>query len=299
MRKWIKLGKLFLSFTLAVVFLFGLVHTAEADFGDYGGSSDYGDSGSDWGSDWSSGGSGSYSGSSGSFGVPGMIFTSIGFYFLVIRPMMKGSKGSTTQKAHPPGAARTTGLRPLSDIYNTDPNFSEAGITQRLSNLYVQMQNCWQAKDLLTLRGDFTDQQYAQFDRQLQRYRAEAQTNIIERIAILGVDLRGIKQDDRNDILVANMRTRIVDYVIDDKTGSVIRGSNTAEKFMEYEWTLIRPRGSQTKQQSADEAFICPNCSAPININQSAQCPYCGSIVTKTDYDWVISEIKGLSQRTS
>ena len=274
-----------------------------ADFGDFSGDSDYGggwDSGG--GYDYDSGDSYGGGGSS-SFSGPGevfifLIFAVISFYFMY-RPTFKKSGKNTGRR--PPSASPakpTTGLYPVITIKKWDPDFSAERVAMRLSNLYVQMQNCWTARDITPLRRDFTNEQFAQYDRQLQRYRTDGQTPVIERIAVLDVTLAGAKQSDTHDILVANLSTRITTYTVDDKTGRVVRGSKNQEKFMTYEWTLIRPRGSQTTPQNKDSAFNCPNCNAPVNINQSAQCPFCGSVITKTDYDWVISGIKGISQRT-
>ena len=290
-------------------------YLAGADFGDFGGDSDYGSSwdsdySSDWGSSWdddddysySSSGSSSYSSDGSDPGGLLELLLGLAIFFgvpiLVIRNIIKSISKSSKSSAKAPGASATTGLLPLLELYTTDPNFSEDDLRRRLSNLYVQMQSCWQAKDITPLRSDFTDEQYAQFDRQLQRYRDTRQTNIIDRIAVLDVSLRGIKPSPQHDVLIANMRTRVVDYVIDDTNEKIIRGSNTAEKFMEYEWTLIRPKGAKTQKQTGDSAFNCPNCAAPMDINRSAKCPYCGNVVSKSDFDWVISQIKGLSQTT-
>ena len=68
---------------------------------------------------------------------------------------------------------------------------------------------------------------------------------------------------------------------------------------MTYEYILIRSSGYVTNVQNRPAGTInCPNCASPLNINYSAQCPYCGSIVTTKDYDWAISSIKGISQVT-
>ena len=189
-------------------------------------------------------------------------------------------------------------LLPVETINQWDPDFSAEEIKQRLSNLYVQMQNCWTAKDITPLRDDFTNAQFTQYDRQLQGYRDRGHTSVVERIAVLGVTLMGVKRDATKDILIADLSTRITAYTIDDETGDIIGGDRNREKFMHYEWTLIRPQGTKTIQQRGMTAFNCPNCGATININQSAKCLYCGSIVTKAEHDWVISGIKGLAQRT-
>ena len=322
------MGKRLKVLIVALVLILMAIHapmSAIADFGDFSGDSDYG--GSDYGgydydydydddddnyfyfssSSSSGGGSTAYDDAGWGEIILGLIF--LGGLFLYFRRMVRRTTGKDTSRGAgrgnaprrpmPPGAAPTVGLMAPDSIRQWDPDFSFEEMQQRLSNLYVQMQNCWTAKDLTPLRGDFTDAQFAQFDRQLQQYRNNGQTDVTERIAVLDVSFAGVKQDEAHDILVANISTRITSYVIDDKTGNVVRGNRNQEKFMNYEWTLIRPRGAQTIRQGGTSAFNCPNCNAPININQSAQCPYCQSVVSKSDYDWVISGIKGLSQRTS
>jgi len=299
MRKYIKI----FTITLITLLIFCTSLSVAADFGDISGSSDYG--GSDYGGSSSYGGSydSDYNGGvyiGGFFGSEAasiIVAVIVMIIILYTQYRKKAKNGNVTPSNRPAGATPTIGLSPLDTIYSWDSNFSADEIKQRLSKLYVQMQNCWTAKDLTQLRGDFTDEQFAQYDRQLDNYRRDAQTNMIERIAVLEVSLKGVKQDENHDILIAELMTRITDYTVDDNTGNVVRGNKNAEKFMRYEWTLIRPKGSQTMTQNSG-AFNCPNCGAAMEINKSAKCPYCSSMVSKAEYDWVIAGIKGLSQQT-
>lgn len=284
-----------------------------ADFGDYGGDNDYGGGGDDWG-----GGGGSDSDSDGGglfwliyelfrlvyklFGWPGVIvFTLIliGVYML-LKKKKKNTPSQPVRPAQPAGAQRTDAseLRRMPEYLALDPEFSEAEFKEKLSNMYVHFQNSWQAKDMSDLRPYLTDAMYAQFDRQLDNYRRNKQTNYIERIAVLDVTLRGWKQQSGNDVIVAELRTRIVDYVQDDTTGVLIRGSKTAEKFMTYEWTLVRTSGQTTSSASGLTSQTCPHCGAKIDMNHSAKCEYCDSILTTDTFDWVVSGIKGISQQT-
>ena len=143
-----------------------------------------------------------------------------------------------------------------------------------------------------------TDAFFAQMERQLDRYRVNKQTNRIERIAVLDVSISGWKQEKGNDVIIARLKTRITDYVTDDLTGEIVRGSNTAEKFMDYEWELIRTSGTKTAEQSGTTVHNCPNCGAVLNINHTAKCEYCGSIVTVEAHDWAVNGIKCIYQRT-
>ena len=334
--------------------------TGRADFGDFGGDSDYGggwdsgwdsgDSGWDWDDDdddydydydndndydyggWNSGGYTSSSGSSDYefsnttkmvFGAVFLIVLILVFVLIVkkIVGLFRGKGKSKNSILYPqrqkkvwPVAQRRPGdapvrsggvptgasaLRPIADYKKLDPGFSPEAFREQLSNRYVQFQNAWQAKDLSPLRPYLTDALYAQMDRQLENnYRRTRQTNRVERIAVLGVTLTGWSTDGREDRIVARLRTRIVDYVTDDGTGQIVRGSATAEKFMEYEWTLTRASGVVTGQTDGLTVHNCPNCGATLNINQTARCEFCGSIVTVKAHEWAVSNIKGISQRT-
>lgn len=283
-----------------------LVIYAMADAGSFSGSSDYGggggwSGGSDYSSDWGS--SGYSSGDSGEFSFSSVI--SIIFVVLIIIFFAAKKKGTGISGSTPAGAAPTSSasLSPVSTLLDEDPNFSEAKIKEKVANLYVQMQNSWQDKDFEPMRAHMTDALYSQFARQLDDIAAASCTNYVERIAVLDVNITGWMRDDVNDSLVAIINTRIVDYTVNDKTGKLVSGSRTAEKFMCYEWTLVRSKGMQTPAPSGNgsegiSTIHCPSCGAPVEINQSAKCPYCDSIISAKDYDWVISSIKGISQRT-
>ena len=121
----------------------------------------------------------------------------------------------------------------------------------------------------------------------------------MERVAVLGLELRGFCQENGNDVIVARLKTRIVDYTLDDKTGKLISGSRDKEKFMVYEWDLVRPTGQKTEQGGGNMQTVnCPNCGAPVEINASAKCPYCGSVITLEEHGFALNAIRAISQET-
>lgn len=266
---------------------------ALGDAGSFSGSSDYGGS-SDSGSSWSSSDDDYSSSGGGRDATPGeMLFGVLIFAVFILFAARKGKKSTRP-------AAPSVSVSPIAGYKELNPGFKETELCAKISNVYVQMQHAWTAKDFEPMRPYFTDTMYAQFDRQLGEMRKNGQTNYVDRIAVLGVTLKGWYQQEGNDCMVAAVRTRIVDYTLDDKTGKLISGHRDREKFMEYEYTLIRTTGAVSYDQEKDaEAYNCPNCGAPLDVNHSAKCPYCDSIVTAKDHDWVISSIKGISQRTA
>lgn len=309
--------------TVILILLFSLTLTAHADFGDYGGDADYGydynDSYNDYGNedyddyddyeddDYDDNHKGGgivvhdNSDSGGGNSGMGLIIVIVLIVLIFGIPIIKSLLGKNKKTIVAPGALPTdvSTLKTINEYNTLDPNFSETDFCEEISNMYIKFQNAWQSKRLDDVRPYLSDSFYAQLDRQLDTYRKNKQTNRIERISVLGVELLGWKQESGNDIIIARLQTRIVDYVVDDATGNVIKGSNTAEKFMTYEWNIIRTSGRLTGQKNGENASSCPNCGAPLNLNKSAKCEYCGSIIETDNFDWVLSGIKGLSQRTS
>jgi DNA-directed RNA polymerase subunit RPC12/RpoP len=291
---------------LAVCFTLAFRVAGRADFGDYSGNSDYNSGGSyDGGSydgGYGYGGSpGIYYSSDGSEGGtdPLMIFLTVAVIVVIVLVNMK-RQGERSGREHgvPVTTRKPAKGRPVSTYREVDPEFDEAAFSEKLSNLYVQMQNAWTGKDIEPVRPYFTDAFFAQMERQLEQKRAAHETNYVERIAVLSAMPETWYQENGMDHIVAVLRTRIVDYTLNDDTGELISGSRTAEKFMTYEWDLARKTGIRTEKNPEVRTVNCPNCGAPVQINATAKCPYCGSVITVKQEDWAITSIRALAQRT-
>lgn len=281
---------------------------AGADFGDFSGDSDYGgswDSGSDWSSSsWDSDySSGSYydddSDVSGiDIGISLAVMAAIVVLSLIIDVSEKRKKKKQQNK--PQGAQRTpdSRLQPLGDLAVTDPSFDANAMQEKISNLYVQMQNCWTDKNIESLRPYFTDAFFTQMERQLNGLKSRGLTNHVDRIAVLGVNLRGFYKQGGDEHLIVELRTRIVDYTVQDSDKKLVSGDRNREKFMTYEWDMCRAEGSVTTREGAMQSVSCPGCGAPLSINTTAKCPYCGRVVTLDEHDWALCAIKGISQTT-
>lgn len=299
------MDKKFLALAMALVLALAIMISPApgiADAGSFSGGSDYGGSdwssgGSDWSSDWSSGSDDYYYSGDGSMDISTIVVIII--IAVVLISAMRKKKGGSSGGSHIAGAQRTVLPMTIEDLKKQDPAFSEEKMKEKIGNLYVRMQECWQNKTWEEMRTSMDDAIFNQFNAQLNGLIKAGKTNYVDDIAVLGVDLTGFGQDDKHDIVTALVRTRIKDYTVDDATGAVVSGSKTAEKFMTYEWTMIRTKGAKSFEQTADAAKNCPNCGAPLDLNATAKCQYCGAVIQSADFDWVIKTIKGISQQTS
>lgn len=307
-------------FILAVIIAFGTSTVAFADFGDFAGGSDWGysdfgggfdswDSGYDsWGgSDWDSGYNsnyyyyGDYSGGSSDIGFFEIIVTVI-VIIIIIGAVFGGkaaAKHSSSKKTVNIPSQRPAALvNDIAGLKARDPGFNESKFIGDVSNLYIRFQDAWTARDLTDIRPHLTEELFAKSDRQIKGYIQRGQTNHVERVSVLSAKIVGCTKDAKNDIVTVEILSRINDYITDDKTGNIIRGDKNKELFMTYRWTFIRTLGKLTREDELVDDKKCPNCGAPIDLNRSAVCEYCGSVVTSSEYDWVVSDIQGISQRS-
>ncbi|MCR5601751.1 MAG: zinc-ribbon domain-containing transport protein [Ruminococcus sp.] len=187
-------------------------------------------------------------------------------------------------------------LKDMASYLDVDMTFSPEKIEKKLSGTYTLFQKCWQDKDLSPLRMHMSDSLYSQMDMQLDQYRKAHQTNRLERMSVRRVELLGWKQDGDYDIVLAELETRVIDYVTDDISGEMIGGSTEEFKYSTYKCTLIRKRGGSVVT-SRPELKKCPQCGALVRINSTAKCDYCGSVITNLAKDWTLSNIELLNQR--
>lgn len=268
--------------------------------GDFGGGDDWG-GGGDWDDDW--GGGDRSTGGGGSLSLEDIviyiIIFAVIFVVYTIWQKLKQKFGLGKPRRTVVTAKSLPALQPIESYVNLDPGFRAADLQQKLSNLYVRMQQDWTAKDFSPMRPYFSDAYYAQLERQLETLTKQGRTNYVDRITVLSVELLGWMQEGGNDHIYATVKTRIVDYTKDDATGKLVSGSDKAEKFMTYRWHLVRPTGETTTQQGGVRSLSCPHCGAPLNINETAKCPYCDSIITVEAKDFVITEMDAISQVTN
>ncbi|MBO6061733.1 MAG: TIM44-like domain-containing protein, partial [Clostridia bacterium] len=269
---------------IVLCLLFALVCTnALADFGGFSGDSDYssdwGSSGSsDWGSSWGDDDSSSsgwlfWGSSSDDYYEEGsrdlsctagdmMVFLIVIVVIILIIWAMRRN-----QPAQPvmTTVQRTDDslLTPVDQYTELDPNFSVSQMQTKLANLYVQLQDQWCALDLTPLRPYLTDELYNQSERQLEELIRAGRTPHIQRISVLGTNVRGYFVRDGMDHMIVELNTRITTYTTDE-AGNIVAGDPNKEKFMTYEWDLCRTSGLVTETEEFMHSVNCPNCGAPV-----------------------------------
>lgn len=295
MKKYSKILALILTFILALSFT-TLTIADVGDFESY--DSDFG--GSDWGgSDWndSDWGSSDYD-SSDSGG--GLGFLTIIVIIVIISIICNNNKnnpsGPNNQNTTYQNDSNTSSSSPqkvLSDIRAVDEFFNEDKFLAWAKSTFIKLQECWTKRNWEEIRTFETEELFEQHSTQLRRYIEKKQINVMDRIAVNYATLYSFSQDNDKDTLKILLNSSMIDYIKDEETGKILKGDATTRRKNTYLMTFIRKKGVKTQESNGEiKTSNCPNCGAPTKVTSSGKCEYCGSIITKGNHDWVLSNLE-------
>ena len=179
-----------------------------------------------------------------------------------------------------------------SQIQTIDPAFSSDKFIGFAREVFLTIQQAWTAKDWKPIRPFESENLFNQHKQQLDEYIRLGKTNVVEKISIKHCSLHSFRQDGDKEVLTVWLNAVMRDYVIDDATKNVLESDPERDWYMKYEMVFNRKAGVKTNPGHKGNAVTnCPNCGAPTEITSSGQCPYCGSVVTTGEHDWVLTDI--------
>ena len=137
-----------------------------------------------------------------------------------------------------------------------------------------------------------SDGVYERFSLQFAEQRDGGYRNMMDNVAVQQVRVADARSAGVFDEVSVRIIASAADYRVRLTDGKPLGGGfQSAEQFAEI-WSFLRKRGAMTDPSKT--GLIegnCPNCGAPIEMNQSANCQRCKAELRSGEYDWVLAEI--------
>jgi len=197
-------------------------------------------------------------------------------------------RGASTAAAF--GAAELDPRTGLATIKTADPHFDPQVFRGRVQQAFMALQQAWQDRDLHASRPFMSPGLYLGWSSQVQQLIDLHKKNVLDGLHVDAVDVVKVVHGQAFDDVTVRIAATCADYEVDERNGKVIFGSKTQSQFVEY-WTFQRSVATQTTDRSILDK-VCPNCGAPLEINQVGECRYCNAAVTSGRFDWVLSRIE-------
>lgn len=196
----------------------------------------------------------------------------------------------------PMAQMRSTLSDDMATLQAKDPNFNQQMFLDRAQAAFFALQKAWMDRNLEPARVYMSDGIYHRWKNQIDAMTTAHKKNILDNLVIGGVQIVKAQSDPNFDSITVRIDASAADYEVDENNANkVIFGSQKDQPFTEY-WTFTRSGAARTKAGEAAEVTRCPNCGAPLSINESGVCSYCKATVTSGQFGWVLDNITQASE---
>ena len=185
----------------------------------------------------------------------------------------------------------------LAAIKAGDPNFTEQQFLDRAQAAFFLLQKAWQDRNPDEGRAYMSPGLYMGWKMQVDQMTAQHRKNVLEALYIQGLHIVKAGHDDNFDTITVRVDASAKDYDVDEQTGKKLGGDSSDTPFTEY-WNFTRSAGAKTLVTGGITEKKCPNCGAPLEVNETGSCKYCGAAVTSGKFDWVLGKIDQASEWT-
>lgn len=127
----------------------------------------------------------------------------------------------------------------LEFLARQEPSADPAALRARAREVFLKLQECWQAREYGPMEGLMVPFLYKEHCRQLTGMRANHEINVIEGLMVENVDPVHVSWTDdphRREVTVL-VTARARDWYKDDRSGKFLRGDKEAGTFQEF-WTF-------------------------------------------------------------
>ena len=170
------------------------------------------------------------------------------------------------------------------------PNFNKQEFLNNGYQIYKDVQNAWMNFKLDDVKDVITDEIYNMYDSQLSTLEVKGEKNIMKDFKLVKSYLKDVNVQNETITITTGYVIEMYDYIIEESTGKVLRGSSTNKLRIVYEMKFRQTLNSNGKVDH------CPNCGAKIEMNSSGICEYCGSKLVSENAKWVLTEKKTMRQ---
>jgi len=132
-----------------------------------------------------------------------------------------------------------------------DPSFDPDTFLKTAQDIFFKVQGAWNKQDTAGLRSLCGDQLMKIWEEELTQLKLRGQRNRMDNVALRESEISEVWTENGEDYITVRFLANLIDYTVDEKSGTVVTGSDSeAVRFEEY-WTFIRPVGPNSWKLTA------------------------------------------------
>lgn len=190
-------------------------------------------------------------------------------------------------------------IKIVSAVRLIDSDFMGEAFLSWANNVFITLQRAWTARDwsrVITLEKEELFELHRQ---QLDKYIKSGRINVRDKISISSSYLHKYERNRSYEYITVYMEVGMTDYIINADTGVILSGNPNTLTHNKYLLTFMRKRGFLSSEEcNRTKTKHCPNCGAVLSLSNSSKCDFCGGIITKEDFSWVLSNMELFTSNT-
>ncbi|MGN1113190.1 MAG: zinc-ribbon domain-containing transport protein [Acutalibacteraceae bacterium] len=187
----------------------------------------------------------------------------------------------------------------VSAVRLIDSGFMGEAFLSWANNVFITLQRAWTARNWSSVITLEKEELFELHRQQLDKYIKSGRVNVRDRISIGTSYLHKYERNRSYEYLTVYMEADMTDYIIKADTGVILSGNPNTLTHNKYLLTFMRKRGFLSNDEcNRINTRHCPNCGAVLSMSSSSKCDYCGGIITKEDFNWVLSNMELFTNNT-
>jgi predicted lipid-binding transport protein (Tim44 family) len=154
----------------------------------------------------------------------------------------QGSAYSSGYSAPAPEAPTST-EPDFSSIRTMDASFDPGRFIKSAQDIFFKVQAAWSRQDTVNLNSLCAPELAREWAQEVVERHARGEKNIIENIALRASEITEAWTEQGQNYVTVRFEATLLDYTIDERSGSVITGSRSEPVEFEEFWTFTRPVG--------------------------------------------------------
>ena len=175
----------------------------------------------------------------------------------------------------------------IQELEQLDSTFNQAMFITKVNNIFIKFFTAIMKDKLAEVDHFISDEVYQYGENILASIREKNYRKMYDELNVKESTIRSIDLVDNQFVVNVFLQSRYMDYILDLNTGNVVSGDDISRIQVNYMLTFTK----KTNAASQGIAKTCQACGAPMDVNNSGKCEYCGSIYKQEDHDWVLEKL--------
>lgn len=175
-------------------------------------------------------------------------------------------------------------------IKMNDPEFDISNFKAYAKKVFISVEIGFANNNPLSFRPYLSNNVYSSEKLQLENMTKNGLDEVIVDLKIDDLTVTNIEVEESTQKITTQIESSRIVYV-QDESGKVITGDKNNRRVDNEYWVFARDAKAKSEGMEKLMNDNCPNCGAPISIDDDATCKYCDRVIINGDYSWDLVEI--------